>query len=117
MFVGQSEAQGDCFGREDIRPNEKGTGICSDPYSRLNPIVNQAKKKSNAPGATSQAAPNVVLIEIDDESDNEPLKQGKRGPKSPKRDHFSPPVAVKINGDKRWSFKCQHTGCTTFVSI
>ncbi|KAJ6449994.1 hypothetical protein C8R45DRAFT_849331, partial [Mycena sanguinolenta] len=49
------------------------------------------------------------------ESEDEVRETGKRGPKSETRDHFDPPVAVKLNGEKRWSFKCRH--CKTTLTV
>ncbi|KAJ6522341.1 hypothetical protein DFH09DRAFT_938405, partial [Mycena vulgaris] len=51
------------------------------------------------------------------ESDDEPRQRGKRGPKSATRDHYWPPVSVTTNGNKRWSFKCRHVGCSASVTF
>ncbi|KAJ6483391.1 hypothetical protein C8R45DRAFT_1075593 [Mycena sanguinolenta] len=75
------------------------------------------KKPKKAAAKTSQAVPNIEIIEVDDESDTEPRAHGKRGPKSSTRDFFLPPVAIKNNGEKRWAFKCQHPGCRTTLTV
>ncbi|KAJ6545276.1 hypothetical protein B0H19DRAFT_1266736 [Mycena capillaripes] len=78
-------------------------GVISEPPKK--------KKTKKAKPSTPSAAPTVEIIEVDDESDDD-LPQsgnsGKRGPKSQSRQHFFPPVATTVNGDRRWSFKCRH---------
>ncbi|KAJ7049547.1 hypothetical protein C8F01DRAFT_960568, partial [Mycena amicta] len=42
-------------------------------------------------------------------------RSGKRGPKSKSRDHFALPVAVTVNSEKRWEFRCLH--CKSSVTF
>ncbi|KAF7375808.1 Dimer-Tnp-hAT domain-containing protein [Mycena sanguinolenta] len=73
------------------------------------------KKKSKTKGARAAPPPNVDVIEVDDESEDEVGATGKRGPTTETRDHFHPPVAVKLKGEKRWAFKCRH--CKTTLTF
>jgi hypothetical protein len=48
-----------------------------------------AKKKAKTCSGSTPAAPNVSVIEIDDESDDEPAKTGKRAPRATRGSIFT----------------------------
>ncbi|KAF7349507.1 Dimer-Tnp-hAT domain-containing protein [Mycena sanguinolenta] len=73
------------------------------------------RKNPKLKGPVLLPPPNVDVIEVDDESEDEVGATGKRGPKTETRDHFHPPVAVKLKGEKRWAFKCRH--CKTTLTF
>ncbi|KAK7012413.1 hypothetical protein R3P38DRAFT_2790675 [Favolaschia claudopus] len=75
------------------------------------------KKKKTKKTAPPAPPPEIEVIEVDDESEDEVRVGGKRGPASNTRLHYSEPTAVNNGGDKRWSFKCQHKGCTKVITF
>jgi hypothetical protein len=66
---------------------------------------------------TPSATPTVDVIEVSSDSDDEPTKGVKRGPKTNTRQQFHAPVAVTYNGNKRWEFRCKHCKKWAFVLL
>ncbi|KAF7328569.1 Dimer-Tnp-hAT domain-containing protein [Mycena venus] len=68
------------------------------------------KKAKKAKQSTSlpSAPPKVTVVEISDSDSDDERPETKRGPRSTSRNHFHPPIAVKVKGEKRWEFKCRH---------
>ncbi|KAJ7101263.1 hypothetical protein B0H15DRAFT_943595 [Mycena belliarum] len=83
------------------------------------PATGPKKRKVIVVDGVAAAPPpkKVDVIEIEDDSADEcgPRDGGRRGPKSDTRQHFRPPTATSINGEKRWAFQCHH--CKSCLSV